>query len=224
MCAYLKTHQSCRVRFSRTELGLVPIMVDAKRLDGGCGNITFQLHHECNEGDDDGGNVYSGDLVWVPQDDQEAIFGDDKPRPVHDDILIAKLLPGQTINLDAQCAVNVGQEHSKWSPVATASYRLLPKIVVSDDIVGDKARALTKVCPMGVFDIEDAGDKARVRASNPRECTMCRECTRLPEFSDKVKLMREANHFIFSVETVGCLPPEEIFRRSMRCCRPSAIR
>ena len=39
---------------------------------------------------------------------------------VHDDILLAKMRPGQEIVLEAHCARGTGAEHAKWSPVATA--------------------------------------------------------------------------------------------------------
>lgn len=39
--------------------------------------------------------VYSRDLIWNPVGDQAEKFTDDPPRPVYDDILIAKLRPGQ---------------------------------------------------------------------------------------------------------------------------------
>jgi DNA-directed RNA polymerase I and III subunit RPAC1 len=44
--------------------------------------------------------VTSGDLVWVPQGDQAARFtGENIPRPAYDDIVIAKLRPGQCIQV-----------------------------------------------------------------------------------------------------------------------------
>jgi len=50
----------------------------------------------------------------------------------------------------------IGKDHAKFSPVATASYRLLPEIVFPDGpVTGEDAAALQKMCPMGVFDIED---------------------------------------------------------------------
>jgi hypothetical protein len=39
--------------------------------------------------------VYSKDIKWVPQGSQAVWFKDNPIRPVHDDILIAKLRPGQ---------------------------------------------------------------------------------------------------------------------------------
>lgn len=45
---------------------------------------------------------------------------------MHDDILIAELRPGQRIVLEAHACKGTGKDHVKFSPVATASYRLLP--------------------------------------------------------------------------------------------------
>ena len=36
----------------------------------------------------------------------------------------------QTIQLEAHCTKGTGKEHAKWSPVATAWYRLLPEVVL----------------------------------------------------------------------------------------------
>jgi DNA-directed RNA polymerases I and III subunit RPAC1 len=39
--------------------------------------------------------VTSGHLKWEPKGGQVLAFAQDPPRPVHDDILLAKLRPGQ---------------------------------------------------------------------------------------------------------------------------------
>ncbi len=64
------------------------------------------------------------------------------------------------------------------------------------------------MCPLQVFDIEDIGGVAHAKVARPRDCTMCRECIRTKDWSEYVDLRRVANHFIFSVESSGCLPPE----------------
>lgn len=39
--------------------------------------------------------VYTRHLTWVPLGSQPEIFGNNPPKPVHDDIILAKLRPGQ---------------------------------------------------------------------------------------------------------------------------------
>jgi DNA-directed RNA polymerases I and III subunit RPAC1 len=48
--------------------------------------------------------------------------------PVFDDILIAKMRPGQEIEMKLIAGKGIGKDHAKFSPVSTASYRLLPTI------------------------------------------------------------------------------------------------
>lgn len=55
------------------------------------------------------------------------------------------------------CRKGVGKDHAKFSPVATASYRLLPVVSLKEEIVGDEAEELVAKCPLEVFDIEDLG-------------------------------------------------------------------
>lgn len=42
---------------------------------------------------------------------------------------------------------------------------------------------------------------------------MCRECIRNTPFKDKIVLSRENEHYIFSIETTGSIPVEELFTR-----------
>ena len=57
--------------------------------------------------------------------------------PCDPDILLAKLRPGQEISLRAHCVLGIGSDHAKFSPVATASYRLLPVIDIKEPITGN---------------------------------------------------------------------------------------
>eukprot|EP00904_Undaria_pinnatifida_P009873 jgi/Undpi1/6015/HiC_scaffold_2.g01289.m1 len=166
-------------------------------------------------------NVFSGAMEWCPHGAQVERFEEDGGlRPVHDDILIAKLRPGQEIVAEMHCRKGVGKDHAKFSPVATASYRLLPVITLKEDVEGEEAEELVAKCPLNVFDIEDlgGGDK-RATVARPRDCTMCRECIREPGWSDKVSLTRIADHFIFGIESVGMLPPKELLKDSIQVLR-----
>mmetsp|Transcript_12738 Transcript_12738/g.23129 ORF Transcript_12738/g.23129 Transcript_12738/m.23129 type:complete len:350 (-) Transcript_12738:13-1062(-) len=146
--------------------------------------------------------VLSGDLQWIPQGDQKQTLGD-AVGVVHDDIIITKLRPGQVIEAELLCEKGIGKEHAKWSPVCTASYRLLPEIVLKEDFCGADAKKLKKTCPQGVFDIEDIGGTSKAYVKYPRNCSMCRECIRDEKNESKIRLSRVRDHFIFSVESVG---------------------
>ena len=185
--------------------------------------IVFELHVKCEriptgkEGDPEEkrfkhSRVMSSDLEWKPQGDQDETWAHAPLRPVYLDIPIAKLRPGQEIHLTAFCEKNIGKEHAKWSPVATATYRLMPAISFKQEVSGDLARELVSKCPMNVFDIEDG----HAIVSQPRNCTMCRECIREPEWDARVLLQKEKQHFIFSVESVGIIPPEVIVEEALK--------
>jgi DNA-directed RNA polymerases I and III subunit RPAC1 len=135
---------------------------------------------------------------------------------VHEDILLAKLRPGQSIALEAHCRKGVGKDHAKFSPVATASYRLLPHVEFKQPVQGADAKLLVEdLCPMGVFDIEDMGGVATAVVKNPRKCTMCRNCIREPVWDDRLQLGRKNDHFIFSIESVGMIKPEELLPEAL---------
>jgi len=214
-------------------LGLIPIKADPRLFSSKHpdddptdeNTIVFKLHVKCSRAPDTesenpderyiNSKVLSKDLVWVPQEEQSVTFANDPIAPVYDDILIAKLRPGQEIDLEAHCTKGEGKEHAKWSPVATASYRLMPEIVFQEAITGADAEALVAKCPMKVFDIEDLPVKRAV-VKRPRNCTMCRECIREPEWDKRIKLLRVKDHFIFSIESTGILPPEVLFAEAVK--------
>jgi len=101
-------------------------------------------------------SVYSSSIIWNPEGSQDERFKV-RAKPVHDDILVAKLAKDQCIELEAHAVKGIGKDHAKFSPVATASYRLLPRIKLSTEkpFESDEADALVAKCPLNVFDIED---------------------------------------------------------------------
>ena len=166
-------------------------------------------------------HVYSSDLEWVPQGDQEERLG--QIRPVHDDILIAKLRPGQEIELEAHARVGVGKDHAKFSPVSTAGYRLLPHVVLKEPVYDEVAQELVHVYEPGVFVLQPTDPAVdpphtRVKAvvDNPYACTMSRNFMRHPELAKKVEITRVPNHYIFSVESVGMYSPAVLVAEALR--------
>ena len=80
----------------------------------------------------------------------------------------------------------------KITYVGTASYRLLPKIEILEEISGEDAKKFQQCFPKGTIDIVDG--KAVVK--NMRKETGSREALRHKEFENKVRIGRVRNHFL----------------------------
>lgn len=163
--------------------------------------------------------VYAKDLKFEPHGNQLEKFKKKPIGPADPNILLAKLRPGQEISLRAHCILGEGSDHAKFSPVSTASYRLMPVIDIKEPIKADDAKKFQKCFPLGVIGIND-NDEAYVLDS--RKDTVSREVLRHKEFDGKVKLGRRRDHFIFNVESTGAMSPEEIFLKSIRVLRLKA--
>merc|ERR1719498_1644035 len=195
-------------------LCLIPLNVDAEELEwrksdeemSDKNSVLFKLHVKCEQGTK---SVYASDFQWTQIDGSTRKFKK-VPAPVHGDILITKLRPGQEIECEMYAIKGVGKDHAKWSPVSTAWYRMCPEIILNEEFTGKAAEELVKVCPTGVFDIED--DAAYV--ANPRNCTTCRAC--LEKYGeDKIEVNKIKNHFLFNIESVGSLPAGTLFQRAI---------
>lgn len=177
-------------------------------------------------------HVYAKDIVFVPTGKQVEYFsGEDAIAPVNPDILIAKMRPNQTINLSMHMHKGVGSDHAKFSPVATASYRLMPTITITRPILGADAEKFARCFPEGVIGLETVSqEEARRQGSgyegrageakavvrDAMKDTVSRECLRHPEFEGKVKLGRRRDHFIFSIESTGQWDSDELFLEAVK--------
>ncbi|EDO08706.1 RNA polymerase Rpb3/RpoA insert domain family protein [Babesia bovis T2Bo] len=178
-------------------------------------SVCFHLKVECKKESLAGRTnlpVYAGDMKWVPLSDEQAeLFKDNPPKPIHKDILLTKLSPGQEIDLKAYLEKGIGKTHAKWSPVCTAVYRFKPDITFSEDepLTNDEVEELVQICPMGVF----SADKGRITTIRPYNCTSCRAC--LERFPKRVIIKKLSNHFIFSVESTGAIPSGQLFLKAI---------
>lgn len=158
-------------------------------------------------------------MVWEPKGTQAEDWTDDPPRPVHSDILLAKLRPGQKIRLELHCVKGIGKDHAKFSPVCTASYRLLPHIDIPDPLAikEEDIPKFVQCFPKGVIGVRKhkRSDQEEVYVKDARKDTVSREVLRHAEFEGKVKLGRVRDHFLFDVESTGAIKPEALL--------PSAI-
>uniref|UniRef100_A0A673HXL4 DNA-directed RNA polymerases I and III subunit RPAC1 n=1 Tax=Sinocyclocheilus rhinocerous TaxID=307959 RepID=A0A673HXL4_9TELE len=152
--------------------------------------------------------VYSGDIKWLPIGNQADVFADAKIGPVHGDILLAQLRPGQELDIVMHCVKGIGKDHAKFSPVATASYRLLPEITLLQTIEGEQAERLKRCFSPGVIEIQNVNGRKVAKVVNSRLDTCSREVLRHDDLKNLVKLGRVRDHFIFSVESTGILPAD----------------
>jgi len=217
-------------------IGLVPIKVDPRLFEyrdpeqpaTAQDTVVFNLNIRCTKNLQASQNttlpkeiyrdseVYSSRLTWLPLEDQEILFAKNPPRPIHDDILIAKLRPGQEIDMKIEYLKGIGKTHAKFSPVATASYRLLPTIEILEEIRGEAAVRFKESFSKGVVEIERQNGEDVAKIVNPRMDTCSRNVLMYDDLASKVKLGRRMDHFIFSVESVGALPPDVLVKESIK--------
>lgn len=187
-------------------LGLIPLAVDPRKLSfkmndeaNDQNTVVFNLKAECKKrgsGKDasiDGRYVYSSQLEWEPKGDQADMFVDAAPKPVNADIVIAKMAPGQAMEMELHCEKGIGKDHAKFSPVATASYRLLPLIEILKPLPEEIIPKFISCFPQGVIERDD---NFGVRVADARKDTVSREVLRYPEFEGYVRLGRIQDHFL----------------------------
>ncbi|ENN72737.1 DNA-directed RNA polymerases I and III subunit RPAC1 [Dendroctonus ponderosae] len=162
-------------------------------------------------------NVYSKQIKWVPIGSQRSRFNESDVGPIHQDILIAKMRPGHELDLKLFATKSNGKDHAKFSPVATAFYRLLPDIKIVKPVEGEAAFRLQKCFSQGVISVRKENDRqyAVVNESHARYDTGCRNVFRYDDLKDSVVMSKIQDHFIFTIESVGALPPDAIFREAL---------
>ncbi|XP_078051267.1 RNA polymerase I and III subunit C [Augochlora pura] len=167
-------------------------------------------------------NVYSKDIKWVPIGRQAELYpqGSDQLGVLENDILVCKMRPGQEIHAFMHAVKGIGKDHAKFSPVATASYRLLPAIRLLRPIRGEMADRLKSCFSVGVIEVVEhkSGNPnlREARVKNPRYDSCSRNVFQHYDLKSRVRLSRVRNHVIFTIESVGTLPPAVLFVESVK--------
>lgn len=114
----------------------------------------------------------------------------------------------------------VGKEHAKWSPVATASYRLHPLIILNPahPIPSHLAKKFASCFSPGVVKVSKDG-AVSIDANGMRKDSVSREVLRHEEFQSAVELKRIRDWFIFNVESEGPYAPERLLPESVKVMR-----
>ncbi|MDO8480658.1 MAG: DNA-directed RNA polymerase subunit D [Nanoarchaeota archaeon] len=172
-------------------LGLVPLKTDLKGYrmlkpgdePGKANQVTFSLKTTKQ------GNVIAGDM---DSSDKSVV-------PVYPDMLVTKLIKGQSLEFEAVAILGKGKDHSKWCP-AHAYYYNEPKITVTNDPkLLEEFRANY---PPQIFDKSGKIDKALI--STPQLIDACEGVSKL------VEIERKEDSFVFVFESWGQLTPKQI--------------
>ncbi|KAG6336333.1 hypothetical protein ID866_2758 [Astraeus odoratus] len=220
-------------------LGLVPLNVDPILMDFPDGQPTdrntlvFRLRARCErrrnvpKDTTDPAQLYtnhevlSSQLEWVPQGEQASVMASRPPAPTNPNIVLVKLRPGQEIDMELHAVKGVGKDHAKFSPVATASYRLLPKIILNPakPVPPSLADKFRECFSDGVIKVNPRTKEVSVDENQARRETMSREVYRYPAFDGCVQLARVRDHFLFNIESEGFYPPQRLLLEAIAVMR-----
>ncbi len=169
-------------------------------------------------------------------------------NPVHDSgnpsdgdsrgIVIARLAPGQCIDMDMVARKGIGKDHAKWSPVCTVAYRITPpatELVLPklNEILSDDAKLELMRASEGLLRLEDkSNEKVEKTITLQYETPFLhgriavtpdtsRKASQLAEAnggsaSEVVRYNQKPNNFEFTCETTGALPPKRVLLMSLR--------
>ncbi|XP_017776328.1 PREDICTED: DNA-directed RNA polymerases I and III subunit RPAC1 [Nicrophorus vespilloides] len=160
-------------------------------------------------------HVLSKHIKWMPIGNQAELHKEENIRPIHDDISLLKMRPGHEIDLQMFAVKGTGRDHAKFSPVATAFYRLLPDIKLTRTVEGEQAERLQKCFSPGVIALRKSEGKC-VAVVNDSRYDMCsRNVFKHDDLKDSVVMGRIEDHFIFTIESVGNLKSHQIFKEAI---------
>lgn len=161
--------------------------------------------------------VLTSHIEWIPIGNQAEHFKAEDVNPIHPDILINKLNPGQELDMRLKAVKGIGKDHAKFSPVATAFYRLLTEIRLKRDFYDEEAEKLQSCFTPGVIELvaDEASGRRKAAVANPRLDLCSRQIFMHDEFKDQVEVFKVRDHFIFSIESTGAITAEDLFKKSV---------
>jgi DNA-directed RNA polymerase subunit D len=131
---------------------------------------------------------------------------DKEVSPVNPDIVIAKLLEDQELNLEARAVVGTGDQHAKYQ-AAIASYMYYPEISINGTAV-DNPEDIVKTVP---DDVQDADGPVEADSN----IVYAMEGVVDIEEGDDIEVERRDDKFVVTVESVSGLEPQAILERAL---------
>ncbi|MFH1631100.1 MAG: DNA-directed RNA polymerase subunit D [Candidatus Aenigmatarchaeota archaeon] len=136
---------------------------------------------------------------------EDIVSSDDDVRPSDPSIPVVELLTGQRVKLTAVAEYGFGKDHSKWQS-SIVGYRCVPSVRIVNK---DNASDAIKVCSKGVFGKNDDG----VYTSKSMNCDLCMRCAEVT--GGAISITPSETDFIFTIESVSSLKPDEILTKSL---------
>jgi DNA-directed RNA polymerase II subunit RPB3 len=143
------------------------------------------------------------------------VFTDDLGNE-QDPITVVKLAKNQCIDFEMVAKKGIGKIHAKWSPVSTVIMRKEPIVELdqeklNNELSEEQRRVFVNKCPRKVFSFNN--QRKIIDIENSDNCSLCQECIKFTQecgVEKAVKIGENDNKFIFTVESTGALPPEQI--------------
>jgi DNA-directed RNA polymerase I and III subunit RPAC1 len=152
------------------------------------------------------------------------------------------MLRGQRLDIRMEAVKGLGHDHAKWSPVATAYYKMVPRVRLKGELKGELAETIRGACAVHVFDIEESAGTLKVEDES--RCTLCGECVRILEDkpqlldserpdnyskfmqpmetdlrkvyeNDFVSVCQQTDRFVFFIESVGQYRADVLFGEAL---------
>lgn len=138
-----------------------------------------------------------------------------------DPILIMKLSKNQQLDMDLVAKKGTGKLHAKWSPVATCQMRKEPTVQIDSDKINrdltvEKRKEFVATCPRSVYKFNEMRNAVEIEDAD--RCILCIECVRYAQSQGLERAVRVGERdekFIFTVESTGVMPPEDIVARAL---------
>ena len=132
---------------------------------------------------------------------------------------IVKLSQNQEVNIRFDVQKGIGKMHSKWCPVAIATFHPEPEVKVDFAKMQKAAlevkQAIVECCPRGVYQLKEAS----LEVVRPQECIFCEECTKVcgaAKQPNMIKIGKKKEKFIFTVEGTGVMPPLQVIGKAIQ--------
>mmetsp|Transcript_16229 Transcript_16229/g.42537 ORF Transcript_16229/g.42537 Transcript_16229/m.42537 type:complete len:356 (-) Transcript_16229:95-1162(-) len=192
-----------------------------------------EMAMEGDEQDEEGTNIVvtSADLKSNDDDVRAITFGnkEDEANSQDKGISILKLAAGQEIELKAIAICGIAKEHAKWSPVSACVFRFNPIITMDKDVLDrlslEQKREIVESDPNKVFHLNEQGGsfgKGEIVVAKPEDCTFCEDVVvKAKEIAGEecISIRPDMNHFIYTVETIGSLAPEQVVKEGLHALK-----